>query len=226
MQVSITGPKPCNNGRGEIGLSLGLSPDFYYWSIQQNRCEINGDDCCVVRSAAVSRARIPYAFRPCLRPSTMVSKRVFAATTIAVGSGSLVHAVVTWPLPATLSLFGGGVIVAFLAEAVAVNLGWLEHNIGPKAVGVPLYLLFGWPGTIYVAFRVALLLTDGWGAVVVAAVLATTYDVFTDHMGVEEGHWTYTDDLPGPRYRTVPWWNYVGWFLISCLTAAFAVPSL
>ncbi len=153
----------------------------------------------------------------------MVSKRVFAATTIAVGIVALFHAIVTWPLPATLALFGGGALVAFIAEAVVVNLGWLDHNIEPKAVGVPLYLLFGWTGTIYVAFRVALLVTDGWAAVAVAAVLATTYDVFTDHMGVEDGHWTYTDDLPGPRYRDVPWWNYVGWLLISCLTAGLAM---
>ena len=156
----------------------------------------------------------------------MVSNRIFAATTITVGVISLVHAIVTWPVSATLALFGGGALVAFIAEAIAINLGWLDHNIGPKAVGVPLYLLFGWTGTIYVAFRVALLVTDGWAAVAVAAVLATTYDVFTDHVGVEDGHWIYTDDLSGPRYRGVPWWNYVGWLLISCLTAAFAVPFL
>jgi len=156
----------------------------------------------------------------------MVSKRVFAATTIAVGGVTFAHAVVTWPLTATLALFGGGALVAFIAEAVAINLGWLAHNIGPKAVGVPLYLLVGWPGTIYVAVRIALLIADGWAAVAVAAILATTYDLVTDHVGVEDGHWTYTDDLPGPRYRNVPWWNYVGWLLISCLTAGFAVPFL
>lgn len=156
----------------------------------------------------------------------MVSKRNFAATTIAVGVIALTHAVITWPLSAMLALFGGGVVVAFVAEAVVINLGWLEHTIGPKVVGVPLYILFGWPGTIYAAFRVALLGTDGWVAVAVAAVLATTYDVLTDHQGVADGHWRYTDDLSGPRYRGVPWWNYCGWFLISSLTAAFAVPLL
>lgn len=156
----------------------------------------------------------------------MVGKRVFAATTVVVGSITVLHAVVTWPLPATLAFFGGGALVAFTAEAIVVNLGWLDHSIGPKTVGVPLYLLFGWPGAIYVAFRGALLVTDGWTAAAVAAVLATTYDVFTDHMGVEDGHWTYTDDLPGPGYRDIPWWNYVGWLLISSLTAGVAVPFL
>lgn len=156
----------------------------------------------------------------------MVSDRTFAASTVVLGIVTLAHAVVTWPLYATLAFFGGGALVAFVAEAIVVNLGWLEHHIGPTVVGVPLYLLFGWPGTIYVAFRIALLETDGWVAVAVAAVFATTYDVLTDHRGVQDGHWTYTDDLPGPRFRGVPWWNFGGWFVISFLTAAFTLSFL
>ena len=156
----------------------------------------------------------------------MPSSRAFATTTIALGIVALVHAVLTWPRAATLAFFGGGALVAFVAEAVVINLGWLEHHIGPKFVGVPLYVLFGWTGAVYVAFRVALLTTNGWVAVVVGAVVATTYDILTDHRGVADGHWTYTDDLPGPRYRGVPWWNFAGWFAISSITAAFAIPFL
>jgi uncharacterized membrane protein len=158
-----------------------------------------------------------------MESSRVPSRRTFAATTVALGALALAHAVVTWPTAATLAFFGGGALVAFVAEAVVIEFGWLEHHVGPKVVGVPLYVLFGWTGTVYVAFRVALLATDGVAAVALAAVLATTYDLFTDHLGVEEGHWTYTDDLPGPRHRGVPWWNFVGWFVISSLTATFAV---
>lgn len=154
----------------------------------------------------------------------MSRKRRYAGAAAAVGILALIHATVTWPVSATLAFFGGGALIAFVGEAVVINRGWLEHHIGPKIVGVPLYVLFGWTGTIYVAFRVALLGTGGWTAVVAAAALATTYDVLVDHRGVADGHWTYTDDLPGPRYRGVPWWNFVGWFVISCLTAALAVP--
>jgi uncharacterized membrane protein len=143
-----------------------------------------------------------------------------------LGVLALAHAAVTWPLEATLSFFGAGAAVAFLAEAAAIRLGWLEHRVGPKVVGVPLYALFGWTGTVYVAFRLALLVVDGWPAVAVAAALATAYDVFTDHRGVAEGYWSYTDDLPGPRYRGVPWWNFAGWVVVSLLTAAAAVPFL
>jgi hypothetical protein len=156
----------------------------------------------------------------------VTSSRTFAATTVALGVVALTHAAVTWPLAATVAFFGGGAVVAFVAEAAVINFDWLEHHIGPKVVGVPVYLLFGWTGAVYVAFRVALLVTDGWRAVAVASLLATSYDLLTDHRGVEDGHWTYTDDLPGPRYRGVPWWNYVGWVVVSGLTAALAVPFL
>ncbi len=156
----------------------------------------------------------------------MSSERTFAATVVALGVVALAHAAFTWPLRATLAFFAGGALVAFVGEAVAIDAGWLEHHIGPKVVGVPLYVLFGWTGTIYVAFRVALLVADGWPAVVAAAALATACDVLTDHRGVAQGHWTYTGGPPGPRYRGVPWWNFAGWLVVSTVTAAFAVPFL
>jgi len=156
----------------------------------------------------------------------MPSSRAFAGTTTAVGLVALAHAALTWPLAATVAFFGGGAAVAFVAEAVVINAGWLEHHVGPKAVGVPIYVLFGWTGAAYAAFRIALLVADGWTAVAVAAALAAGYDLLTDHRGVEEGHWTYTDDLPGPRYRSVPWWNYVGWVVVGGATASFAAPFL
>lgn len=156
----------------------------------------------------------------------MPGSRAFAATTVALGLVSLLHALLTWPPSATVAFFGGGALVAFVAEAIAIHAGWLEHHVGPKVVGVPVYALFGWTGAVYVAFRVALLATEGWAAVAVAAVLATAYDALADHRGVSDGHWTYTDDLPGPRYRGVPWWNFAGWLVVSGVTAAFAVPNL
>jgi len=147
-----------------------------------------------------------------------------SAAAVGLGVATFLHALVTWPLPAAVVFFGGGVLVAFAAEAVAVNLDWLDHHVGPQTVGVPLYLLFAWPGTVYVAFRVALLATGGPTAVAVAGLLATAYDALTDHRGVSDGLWSYTDTLPGPRPRGVPWWNFAGWFVISCLTAGLALP--
>lgn len=156
----------------------------------------------------------------------MADTRTFVASVAALGVAALAHAALTWPARATLAFFAGGALVAFAAEAVVVNLGWLDHHAGPKLLGVPLYVLLGWTGTVYVAFRLALLVADGWPAVAAAAVLATTYDVFTDPRGVADSHWTYTDDVPGPRFHGVPWWNFAGWLAISATTAALATPFL
>lgn len=152
-----------------------------------------------------------------------MESRAFAASTVALGVVAVGHAVVTWPARMTVAFFAGGALVAFIAEAVVIRLGMLDHHVGPKALGVPLYVLFGWTGVVYGAFRLALLVTDGWPAVALAALLATGYDALTDPRGVAEGFWSYTDDLPGPRPAGVPWWNTVGWFVISALTAGFAV---
>jgi uncharacterized membrane protein len=152
----------------------------------------------------------------------MPDAQEFRATVLAVGAVALGHALVTWPLAATGALFGGGAAVAFAAEAVVIRLGWLDHHVGPKLLGVPLYVLAGWTGTVYLAYRAALLATDGWPAVAAAAALATTYDLLTDHRGVADGHWTYNTTLGGPEFRGVPWWNYAGWLAVSAATAAFA----
>jgi len=152
----------------------------------------------------------------------MPSNRAFAASVAAVGLVALGHAALTWPPAAVLAFFAGGAAIAFVAEAVVVNLGWLEHHVGPNVLGVPVYVLFGWTGAVYVAFRAALLVTSGWPAVALAAALATGYDALVDHRGVADGRWTYTDDVPGPRVRGVPWWNFAGWLAISAATAGLA----
>ncbi len=156
----------------------------------------------------------------------MAEGREVVAGSAALGLGGLAHAALTWPAGATVAFFLGGALVAFVAEAVVIDRGWLEHHVGPHVAGVPLYVLPGWTGVVYVAFRGALLVTDGAAAVVLAAALATGYDVLTDHRGVAEGYWTYTDDLPGPRWRGVPWWNFAGWVAVSSVTAALAVAFL
>ena len=156
----------------------------------------------------------------------MTSDRTYAASTVAIGLVALAHAVLTWPLDATVALFGGGAVVAFLGELVVIRLGWLDHHIGPKLAGVPIYVLFGWTGVVYVSFRAALLVADGWAAVALAALVATGLDVLSDPQGVADERWTYTDDLPGPRHRGVPWWNYAGWVVVSATACALALQFL
>jgi uncharacterized membrane protein len=156
----------------------------------------------------------------------MPSNRTAVVGGVALGCFTLGHAVLTWPRAAVVVFFGGGALVAFVAEAVAIAIGLLEHHVEPTVLGVPVYVLFAWTGVMYVALRPVSFVFDGAAAVVVTATLATTYDLSTDHRGVEDGLWSYTDDLPGPRVRGVPWWNFVGWFVVAGTTAALTVSVL
>lgn len=136
------------------------------------------------------------------------------------------HAGLTWPVPATIALFVGGGIVVVLAEVAAFRYELVDHRIGPDIGGVPVYIPFGWTATVYILFRVVLLFTDAWLAAGVTAVLATLYDIPTEQYGLTQGLWRYTDEIPGPRFGGVPWWNYTAWLGISFLIAALAVPFL
>lgn len=140
----------------------------------------------------------------------MTGTRKVAMTTVLLGGVALAHALATWPLEAAIALFLTGAVLALLGEVLVVRLGWLVHHVGPRVAGVPLYVLPGWTVVIYVALRLALLLTGGWLVAPAAATIATGYDVLADNRGVEQGLWTYTGDGPGPRHRAVPLWNYAG----------------
>lgn len=149
----------------------------------------------------------------------MSAEQWFAGSTVGLGLIAISHAILTWPTDAVLVFVGVAVAMAFLGEVIVISRGWLVHHIGPRVIGVPVYVLFGWTAVLYVAMRVSLLIVEGMLVVLLTATLATGYDILVDHHGVESGYWTYTDDIPGPRYRSVPWWNYAGWFLISFVTA-------
>lgn len=151
--------------------------------------------------------------------------RRYTTTNVGLFVLTLGHAVLTWPLTDTLALFGGGIVVAFVAEAPAIRAGLFHHNIRPQLLGVPLTVLLAWPAVVYVTVRVAGLLVSGGVAVAaLAAVLATLFDMGTDPPAVEEGAWTYPDTpISAPRFRGVPWWNFAGWLVVVFLTAMLPV---
>jgi hypothetical protein len=105
------------------------------------------------------------------------------------------------------------------------NLAALEAQLFASLAGVPVTVLLVWPAVVYVAYRVAaLVVAPGVPAAALAAVLATAGDVFTDPNGVRDGIWRYPESpVSEPRYRGVPWWNFVGWIAIVFLTALFPV---
>lgn len=138
---------------------------------------------------------------------------------------TLGHALLTWPLRATIALFAGGIVVAFACEAVVIRAGLLRHRLRPAVAGVPVTLVLAWPAITYATYRVAgLVVPAGLTAATLAALLATAFDVLIDPALTAAGRWTYPDAVVSePRFRGVPWWNFAGWLTITFVTAMLPV---
>ena len=151
----------------------------------------------------------------------MDERRAFEIATLVLSAAVLVHALVTWEPRATLGLFVGGAALAFVAEAAVIRLGLLRHEMAPRVAGVPLLVVLAWPATVYLFYRTAaLIVPPGVPAATLAAVAATLYDVRVDPRGLELGLWAYPESaLSNPRFRGVPWWNFLGWLAIVFATA-------
>ncbi|GGL61101.1 carotenoid biosynthesis protein [Halocalculus aciditolerans] len=133
-----------------------------------------------------------------------------------------VHAGLSWPPALVVAFFSGGMALAFLAEAVGVALGLVRHHTRPRVAGVPLHVVAAWPAVGYLAYRFARVFVPADArAVLVAALVATAVDAFLDPLGVDAEAWSYPDHpLSGLRFRGVPWWNAVAWFVLVALTAS------
>ena len=151
----------------------------------------------------------------------MDALRRYQLTNVGLFLVAITHALLTWRPRATLALFVGGAVIAFVLEVVGVATGLLEHELRPRLVGVPVTILLAWPSVVYLAYRVALLVAPGGvEAAAVAAVVATASDVLTDPNAVREGVWRYPESvISEPRYRGVPWWNFLAWLGIVFVTA-------
>jgi len=151
----------------------------------------------------------------------MDAGRRFQLTSSALFAGTLAHAAWTWPVRDALALFAGGVAVAFVLEVLGVRSGLLRHALRPRVASVPVSVLLAWPSVVYAAYRLALLVAPaGTGSAALAALLATGFDLLADPVGVREGLWVYPDTpVSVPRFRGVPWWNFVAWLAVVFVTA-------
>lgn len=150
----------------------------------------------------------------------------FAVGLVVAGVASLVHAAVTWSLASAVRFGLVAAGLAFVAELLVVGAGWLDHHLRPQVRGVPVPVLAGWVAATYVAYRVATLLVGPADAPVVAATLATAADLVGDPFGVRAGFWEYTHRGPAEfRIAGVPWWNFVGWFLLTLAVATVGPPA-
>lgn len=134
---------------------------------------------------------------------------------------TLSHALLTWPLRPAVGLFVGGTALAFGLEAIGTNSGLLRHNARPQVLSVPVSIPFVWPAIVYVFYRTSLLVTPvEVRAAALAALSATVFDAITDPIMLGRGLWAYPESrLSRPRFRGVPWWNFVAWFGVVFVTA-------
>jgi putative membrane protein len=148
-------------------------------------------------------------------PETRLAVQTTVGAALAV-----VHAALTWSVVASATFAAVALALAFAAELVVVALGLLVHHTRPRVAGVSVWALLGWVGITYVSYRLVLVVVPAALAPPVAAVLATAVDVVVDPRGVESGLWSYPESsLSRPRYRGVPWWNFVGWLLLTSAVA-------
>jgi putative membrane protein len=151
--------------------------------------------------------------------------RLFRLTTAGFGAAAVLHAAWAWGVAPAIRFAAVAVVAAFVAEVAVIRLGLLEHHTEPKLLDVPVVALLGWVGAIYLSYSLVGFVVAGAGRPVAAGLLATALDLLTDPNGVENGFWTYPESrLSTPRYRDVPWWNFVGWFVLTTLVPAVGAP--
>ena len=97
----------------------------------------------------------------------------------------------------------------------------MMSDVYPQVAGIPVHIVFAWPAIVYFTYQIGLVfLPAGAPAAAGAAIIATSWDLLGDPRGVSEGAWTYPEHpLSSPRFRDVPWWNFVGWLVIVFVTA-------
>lgn len=148
------------------------------------------------------------------------------------------HAILTMGWRGSLRLFGLFYAVAFTAEVLGVNFGWIFGSyhytrvFGLRLLGVPLLAALAWGPILYAAFLlidlvapstvkasdlwISRLTTHAWTALV-GALAATAWDMMIDPIAVSNGWWVWDNGGSYMPYLAngVPIHNFAGWLLVS-----------
>ena len=127
----------------------------------------------------------------------------------------------------------GFTTVAFLSVTIP-TFGWIAEFVGtrtglpfgpyvytdrlqPQVRNVPLLIPAAWLMMLPVCWSLTAALVPRAGTVVRAAVAAfafTAWDLFLDPLMVRWDYWRWRR---GGRYQGIPWTNFLGWWLWSCV---------
>jgi putative membrane protein len=116
---------------------------------------------------------------------------------------------------AFVAVFLSCYIIGFAAEWIGVHTGYLFGNysygdaLGPKLDAIPLLIGINWYLLAMSShWLVAKLKQSLLVSVTIGAGLMTGVDILIEPVAVDLGFWTWQNG-------TIPWTNYLGWFLIS-----------
>lgn len=147
------------------------------------------------------------------------------------------HAVLTKGWKRSLLMFVLSFVVAFTAEALGVNFGWIFGSyyytgvLGIRLFGVPFLAALAWEPIVYAAFCVSDLFStlmagfpqlEGqrsspvWLALI-GAMATTAWDMMIDPIAVSQGWWVWKDGGAYVPYvgHGVPVQNYMGWLGVA-----------
>lgn len=122
--------------------------------------------------------------------------------------------------------------VPVVAEYIAINVTHvLRHRTQPQVLGVPLNAALGWYNVTYATMSMleGLLTHVGmsarsqrWMIPASTAIVATSFDLLLDCVGLEQGLWEWNIDGPyaaeivGPNgKRGIPLLNFSGWLVLG-----------
>lgn len=147
------------------------------------------------------------------------------------------HAVITKGWRRSLLMFASSFVLAFTAEALGVNFGWIFGHyyytgvLGFQVFGVPLLAALAWEPIVYAAYLMSDLLsplvsalpqitrqrpTAVWMALI-GALATTAWDMMIDPIAVSQGWWVWVDGGAYVPYvaNGVPVQNFLGWLGVA-----------
>lgn len=161
---------------------------------------------------------------------------VTVAVVLLLTAASLVHAGITrgpvWTIVLVVSTAGLGLVSEIVGTATGFPFGsyfYATGRLGPEIVGVPAVVPLAWTAGFYpiwcaasAVLRMAGVSPErrSIGRVLMVAVGMVGWDLYLDSQMVTDGQWTWTSGNAGlPGIASIPFTNYLGWFVIALLMA-------
>ena len=151
----------------------------------------------------------------------------------------IIHSILTKGWRTTFLMLSVSFVIAFTAEALGVNFGWIFGNyyytpkLGPQLFGVPFLAALAWEPILYASYMITEILvlpfspnhSSSWlnrlisisSSAMIGAIATTAWDLMIDPIAVSQGWWIWSDGGEYIPYlqNGVPIQNYIGWLLVA-----------